>query len=186
MAKGPRDQALSYTGFIINNTRFRTKDTERGRQNSGVLIEADTICRASARDNSHVIGKVSYYGVLRDIIVLDYHMFHIPIFKCDWANIVNGVKVDDGVTLVNLHGGRQFEKDPFILASQAKQVFYWREREESSWYVVLQAPPRGDDELKTFEESDDVPSMQNNVALQTLDVYEDEPFTRVDVEGHIV
>ncbi|KAL5776265.1 hypothetical protein ACOSP7_009191 [Xanthoceras sorbifolium] len=55
--------------------------------------------------------------------------------KCDWANIVNGLKVDDGFVLVNLHEGQsQFEKDPFILASQAKQVFYCRENETSNWY----------------------------------------------------
>lgn len=52
-------------------------------------------------------------------------MFKILIFDCDWANIMNGVKVGDGFTPVNLHQGlHQFRKDPFILVSQAKQVFY--------------------------------------------------------------
>lgn len=103
----------------------------------------DTVCRSSARDTSQVVGKVSYFGAIKDIILLDYYMFSIPIFKCDWANIGIGVKVDDGFTLVNLHQGQsQFEKDPFIRASQAKQVFYSRESETSNWYVVLKAPLR--------------------------------------------
>jgi hypothetical protein len=121
LSKKPREQGMSYTGYVINGFRFHTKDVKNARQNSGVLVEATTICRASARDNSHAIAKVSYYGVLKEIILLDYHEFYLPLFRCDWANIINGIKVDGGFTLVNLHEGQnQFEKDPFILASQAK------------------------------------------------------------------
>ncbi|KAL6199775.1 hypothetical protein ACLB2K_029558 [Fragaria x ananassa] len=72
--------------------------------------------------------------------------------RCDWANIVSGVKKEDGFTLVNLHDGLD-KKDPFILASHAKQVFYSRESESSSWYVVLKAPPRGFHDLELFDES---------------------------------
>ena len=93
---------------------------------------------------TQVVGKVTYYGVLRDILVLDYNTFQVPIFKCDWANIVNGVKVDEGFTLVNLHEAQsQFGNNPFILASQAKQLFYSEDIEKSNWYVVLKAPQRG-------------------------------------------
>ena len=103
LARGSREEATSFSGYIINNIRFNTKDCENSRQNSGVLIEAKTICRSSASDMRQVIGKMFYYGVIRDIILLDYHTFRVPIFKCDWANIVNGLKVDDhGFTLVNL------------------------------------------------------------------------------------
>ncbi|KAJ0103117.1 hypothetical protein Patl1_05271 [Pistacia atlantica] len=51
-------------------------------------------------------------------------MFNLPIFKCDWFDSNGGVKVDDlGFTLINTN--RLVHKsDPFILASQAKQVFY--------------------------------------------------------------
>jgi hypothetical protein len=149
LARGSREEATSFSGYIINNIRFNTKDCENSRQNSGVLIEAKTICRSSASDMRQVIGKMFYYGVIRDIILLDYHTFRVPIFKCDWANIVNGLKVDDhGFTLVNLHQGQnQFTNDPFILASQAKQVFYSRESDTSNWYVVLKTPPRSFDEL---------------------------------------
>ncbi|KAK3204486.1 hypothetical protein Dsin_018532 [Dipteronia sinensis] len=66
--------------------------------------------------------------------MVDYHMFQVPIFKCEWANIVNSVKIDEGFVLVNLHKGQsQFAKDPFILASQAKQVFYCKESDTSHW-----------------------------------------------------
>ena len=105
LSRGPRVQSMSYSRFVINGLRFHTKDAEKSRQNSGVSLEAITICRASARDNTKVIGKVTYYGVLREIIVLDYHNFQLPIFRCDSENIVNSVRDDNGFTLVNLHGG---------------------------------------------------------------------------------
>ncbi|KAH9680378.1 hypothetical protein KPL71_026529 [Citrus sinensis] len=136
LARGPRNQAMSFSGYVINGLRFHTKEAEKSRQDSGVSLEANTICRASARDPTQVVGKVPYYGVLRDILVLDYNTFQVPIFKCDWANIVNGVKVEEGFTLVNLHEGQsQFGNDPFILASQAKQVFYSEDIEKSNWGV---------------------------------------------------
>ncbi|XP_022889359.1 uncharacterized protein LOC111404854 [Olea europaea var. sylvestris] len=105
LARGPRCQSMSYSSFVRNGFRFHTKDAENFRQNSGILVEATTICRSSAKYTAHVVGKVLYYGVLRDIIVLDYNTFHIPIFWCDWANIVNGIKKEDGFTLVNLYQG---------------------------------------------------------------------------------
>ena len=125
IAYGPRDNALSYTGFIINGQRFHTQNVQRETQNSGVIYEATSMCRASAKDTSQVVDLVTYYGVLTDVILLDYHVFYVPIFKCHWAIKGNGVKVEDGFTLVNLHQSQvTFAKDPYILASQAKQVFY--------------------------------------------------------------
>lgn len=86
-------------------------------------------------------------------------MFRIPIFKCDWANSRTGVKVEDGFTLVNLHQGQnQFEKDPFIQESQAKQVFYHKESETSNWYVVLKAPSRSFHNLESYDEATCEPS----------------------------
>ena len=122
LAYGPRKQAISYTGFIINGQRFHVKDIEKSTQNSGVSIDATTMCRSSAKDISQVVGVVSYYGVLKEIILLDYFTVQIPIFKCHWANVPNGVRVEDGLTLVNLHPSQsQFVKDPFILASQVNK-----------------------------------------------------------------
>ncbi|KAG6479434.1 hypothetical protein ZIOFF_062900 [Zingiber officinale] len=133
LAHGPRKHVISYTGYIINGHRFHTIDVGRSTQDTGVSVEADTIWQSSSTD-SHTVGRQSYYGVIRDIVLLDYYFFKVPVFRCDWANPGTGIKMDDGFTLVNLHQGlRTFENDPFILASQAKQVFYSRENDESNW-----------------------------------------------------
>ncbi|XP_050387384.1 uncharacterized protein LOC126803657 [Argentina anserina] len=138
LAKGPRRCAMSYSGFIINGKRFHTMEANVSTQDYGVHIEADNLC--------------NYYGIIRDILVLDFHKLRLAVFQCDWANMGPGVKKVDGFTLVNLHEGLT-KKDPFILASHAQQVFYSKESEQSSWYVVLKAPPRGFYDLELFDES---------------------------------
>ncbi|XP_059671162.1 uncharacterized protein LOC132316707 [Cornus florida] len=189
LANGPRREVISHSGYIVNGQRFHTKDVERSTQDSGVSLEAKTICQSSARDTNQVLGKVSYYGVLKDILLLDYHTFKVPIFDCEWANIRNGIKVEDGFVLVNLHEGQsQFQSDPFILALQAKQVFYSREDETSNWYVILKAPPRGFNDLESFEENSYVSSMPLDVSR--LDSNDDddgnEEYVRLDCEGMTV
>ncbi|XP_042432650.1 uncharacterized protein LOC122019228 [Zingiber officinale] len=89
---GPRKHVTSYTGYIINGHRFHTIDVERSTQDSGVSIEADTVCQSNANDYSHTVKRLSYYGVIRDIILLDYYSFKVPIFRCDWANHGNAFK----------------------------------------------------------------------------------------------
>lgn len=124
----PRADVTSYSGYVINGNRFHTKYARNSTQNSGVYLEAEIVCRSSARDTSQVIGKISYYGVITNILLLDYRKFQVPIFHCDWANIQSGIKVEDGLTSINLHQWQhQFENDPFILASQAKLIFYSRD-----------------------------------------------------------
>ncbi|KAL5766293.1 hypothetical protein ACOSP7_016910 [Xanthoceras sorbifolium] len=62
-AHGPRDLVMSFNGYIINGLRFHTKEAKKSRQNSGVLVEATTLCRSSARDNTQILGQVAYYGL---------------------------------------------------------------------------------------------------------------------------
>ncbi|TYJ98659.1 uncharacterized protein E5676_scaffold507G00490 [Cucumis melo var. makuwa] len=156
LANGPTKNVMSYTGYIINGKRFHTKSVEKSTQNSGVVVDATTLCRSSAKDKSQVIDVVAYYGVLQEIILLDYYVYQLLIFKCDWANVHNEVKVEEGFTLVNLHQSQsKFVREPFILASQGKQVFYARENDTSNWYVVLKAPPRGFHDLKMYDENYD-------------------------------
>ncbi|CAE6176640.1 unnamed protein product [Arabidopsis arenosa] len=143
LAYGPRCSARSYTGYIVNGQRFHTSSVQKQSQNSGVYYEATAMCRSSAKDTSQVVDLVSYYGRVTDIILLDYNVFYVPIFRCHWTVKGNGVKVEDGFTLVNLNQSQvSFLKDPYILASQANQVFYSREDDSSSWYVVMRGSSR--------------------------------------------
>ncbi|XP_018475621.1 uncharacterized protein LOC108846934 [Raphanus sativus] len=120
---------LKRKGFIVNGQRFHTASLDRKSQNSGVYYEATVVCRASAKDTSQVVDWVSYYGRVTNIILIDYNVFYVPLFRCQWAVKGNGVKIEDCFTLVNMtHSQASFSSDPYILASQAKQVFYSREK----------------------------------------------------------
>ncbi|XP_042418214.1 uncharacterized protein LOC122006686 [Zingiber officinale] len=183
LAHGPRKHVISYTGYIINGHRFYTIDVGRSTQDSGVSVEDDTIWQSSSTD-SHTVGRLSYYGVIRDIVLLDYYFFKVPVFRCDWANPGTGIKMDDGFTLVNLHQGlRTFENDPFILASQAKQVFYSRENDESNWYVLLKAPAQGIHNMDLLEEDAYTSSKPLDVSRLEINITEKEPYSRNECEG---
>lgn len=90
----------------------------------------------------------------------------------------------DGFTLVNLHQGiKTFEDDPFILASQAKQVFYSRDNDGSNWYVLLKAPSRGIHNMNFLEEEPYTPSTPLDVSILEINITEKESYTRNECEG---
>ncbi|XP_058192212.1 uncharacterized protein LOC131309621 [Rhododendron vialii] len=95
---------------------------------------------ASYKDKNPVYVEMSFYGVITEIWHLDYNLLKIPVFKCDWVDSKKGVKVDElGFTLVEL-GRIGHKSDSFILASQAKQVFYVKDQLDSRWSIVLEPP----------------------------------------------
>ena len=59
------------------------------------------------------------------------------VFKCKWVDSNIGVWIDDfGFTLVDLKK-LAYQNEPFILAKQAKQVFYVQDPYGERWLVVL-------------------------------------------------
>ncbi|CAL5433319.1 unnamed protein product [Camellia sinensis] len=150
LALGPSRKATRFNGYIINGTRYHTKSCElrRKTQNSGVMVKAKTSSYASAKDINPVEGDVAYYGYVTDIIELYYsHDHRYMLFMCNWIDNNKGLKQDDfGFTLVNfnhlLYAKKQDSDEPFILASQAQQVFYVNDSVDEDWNVVLKMKPR--------------------------------------------
>ena len=142
---GPSRHVIKHSGYIINGIHFSTKDRDSRRttQNSGVSIIAKTLQFSSAKDKNPVFSEVVYYGVVKEIWELDYVSVRIPVFLCDWVDINYGVQVDkNGFTLVDL-GRLGHKEEPFIMASQAKQVFYVSNNVEGrSWSHVFPTKPR--------------------------------------------
>ncbi|KAL5846312.1 hypothetical protein ACOSQ3_009836 [Xanthoceras sorbifolium] len=180
-------QVTSYTNYVINRKSYRTMDSEKSTQDSGVSLKAETVCTINARNGTQVVKKMVYYGVLREILFLDDSAFCVPLFKCDWVSCGSDVRVEDGFTLVNFHPRvNKFGRDLFILASQATQVFYSRENDTSNWYVVLKSPPRGFHYLDKFDE-------HAYRSFTPLDVYQldssiddCENYARIDCEDVVV
>ncbi|KAA0067714.1 hypothetical protein E6C27_scaffold352G00200 [Cucumis melo var. makuwa] len=144
IAHGPHPFLITYSGYAINGCRYHTKSFEKDRsvQNSGVSLVGKTMQVSSSKDKNPVIGDMSFYGVIQEIWELIYNMFNVPVFKCDWVKNSGGVRIDElGYTLVDLNRVGH-KSDSFILASQAKQVFYVEDPSDVRWSVVLTPPQR--------------------------------------------
>ncbi|XP_057748109.1 uncharacterized protein LOC130967309 [Arachis stenosperma] len=152
LACGPNIQARRFKAYNVNGFKFRTLSREEGMrtQNSGVCVTSDTRSYASARDNNVAVGGVSYYGRLVDIIELNYSgQFTVPLFKCLWADTTSGrgIKQDLlGHTCVNfrnsIHTGDREDDEPYILASEARLVYYVDDEVDKDWSVVVHVKPR--------------------------------------------
>lgn len=142
---GPYNQGSCYNACNVNVFRFRTKSYEANKttQNSGVMCRADTTSFANRRDMNPIASGVNYYGVLTNIIKIQYtNDLKFLLFKCDWVDGDRGVKVDElKFTLVNLdrlmYRENRDTDEPFVLANQVEQVWYSRCPRESSYHVVM-------------------------------------------------
>ena len=167
---GPRATVVKYDAYNINGYTFRTKCHDgKVYQNSGVSVEAIDL---------HISKEVAttrrayYYGVLQEIWVLDYRFRQIPLFKCDWVNHKSGgVKRDKlGYTLVDLNN-LGHKVDPFVLGSQALQVFYVKDPVDKKLSIVFNTPPKNykDTYDEVDEEFSTVIHHRNDNVLPTVD-----------------
>ena len=118
--------------------KFCTKDFEATRrtQNSGVCVVTE--------------GGATYYGVLIDIIQLNYfNKYRYILFKCQWVDVISGrwCKKDEfGFPFVNfsrlIHTGDWLIDEAYVLASQVSQVFYVKNVRHKDWAVVVKTKPR--------------------------------------------
>lgn len=188
ISHGPNKNIIKYDVYAINGYTFRTKAREgKVYQNSGVSVVA-----TDTHISKEVVtyAKNTYYGVLQEIWVLDYHFKRIPIFLCDWVDNRKGVKRDKlGYTLVELkrlgHKG-----DPFILASQAQQVFYVTDPLDQKMSIVFKTPPKNYKD--TYEDVDEefstiVPHNDNILPrVDTLDLQKENDYFRNDCHGILI
>lgn len=183
---------IKHSGYIVNGIHFTTKDRDDARttQNSGVSLVAQTMQVSSAKDKNLICSDMVFYGVIKEIWELDYVGVRIPMFLCDWVESNNGVRIDDnGFTLVNLN--RAGHKDePFIMASQAKQVFYVCKQKDASWSYVFATQPK--DYAKEVHEEDDseilIEKLTPNKGLSSDNMNhssysENDPYSREGVDG---
>ena len=175
MSHGPSTSDTCYKGYIINGFKFHTTEREKGEkkktQNGGVIVTVEISSFASAIYMNPIFGHVSYYGVLTDIVELHYlSRNRIILFKCDRWDVINigkWIKNDEyGFTCLN------FERtictdEPFVLASQAKQVFYVQNSNEENWYTVVEIQTRGVYDMNKEVLTNDPKSYQQPITLHS-------------------
>ncbi|KAL8156659.1 hypothetical protein AgCh_001665 [Apium graveolens] len=139
LAYGPNMPLSSFQGYDINGYSFYTQhqDNKSTVQNSGISVEAFSTKFERGNSIASRDVKKSCYGVIEEIWEIDYKDFKVALFKCKWFDIRRGVRVDEsGFTLVDFNRFGH-EDDPFILATQVKQLFYIRDPADVRWSIVL-------------------------------------------------
>ncbi|KAJ9546458.1 hypothetical protein OSB04_019001 [Centaurea solstitialis] len=165
LANGP-SKASTYTACIVNGVRFvvHSRDVGRTTQNSGVSTTG--------------LDGTKYYGLLEEILELTYISgYRVVLFRCKWFRTDNQqcCVTKNNITSISTQT-EWFVEDQYILATQAKQVFYLddpsksRQRGESSqnyWKVVQEVNHRKiwDRDIVVEDDEDDVVHDSNSSDL---------------------
>ena len=92
-----------------------------------------------SKDKNPILATTMFYDVIEEILEIDYVIFKVLSFKYRWVSNSNGVQNDElGFTRVDL-GKTTYNTESFIMATQAKQVFYVIDPTNLSkrWLIVL-------------------------------------------------
>jgi hypothetical protein len=161
LSRGPLQNSTCFAGYDMNGFRFRieSRDKNRCTQNSGVVVSAE---------GSTISENAEYYGILTEIIELQFlGGRRVPLFRCKWVDVFNkkrGIKKDVyGLVSVNFKCLLR-TNEPFVLASQASQVFFVKDNLIKGWHLVVKMqqrdtynvpPGNSDDEDNEDEDYDD-------------------------------
>ncbi|KAJ9547248.1 hypothetical protein OSB04_019791 [Centaurea solstitialis] len=143
LARGPIRFVWSHKGYFVNGYKFHTTKHGDGRvtHNSGVCVKGSCY-------NEY---ESDYYGLLDDILEVEYPGVGrcvVVLFHCTWFDTVDGVRVAAKHNLVDIkYKSRLRTDDPFVLASQAIQVYYSPYPSNTNylkdWWAVVKTKPRG-------------------------------------------
>jgi hypothetical protein len=148
LAKEANMVVLKYSSYKINGIDFHTQSYDEGRpiQGSGVALIAQTTSFQKGNGDNTSVRNKAYYGIIKEILELNYqHEGKVVLLKCDWVdNRVEDkwVKTDQfGITSVNFkhlfNTGEKMSDEPFILATQATQVYYVEDPIDADWSTVV-------------------------------------------------
>ena len=144
ISQRPYKMAKSFSTYSVNGCNFHTYSYGAGRatQCFGVSVIAKTSSYSSVNDRNPTLGEVTYYGRIIDIVELNYvNEGDVVLFKCEWVTNTGVRDLEPfGIRQVNFNHVEKTEdinSEPFILASQAKQVYYLEDPVEKDWHAVV-------------------------------------------------
>ncbi|XP_074300846.1 uncharacterized protein LOC141632175 [Silene latifolia] len=183
-AYGPKSNITSFEGYDINGFCFYTsrQDEKSTMQNSGVTLLASSEEYVGKGKDPVDITR-AYYGKIEDIWELEYVTFSVPLFRCKWVDCDKGVTVDDmGFILVNFNVVGHIH-EPFILASQVKQLFYIEDPLDKRSSVVRYGKRRilgvdGVVDEQEYDQLDELPPI--SVMRRSVQDLRDESYLRQD------
>jgi len=160
----------SYIACIINGVRYHTmaRDEHKKTQNS-------TIKTAS----THGGDTIDFYGTITDIIELSYSKNNkghrtVILLRCEWYNLEGKTYQlkDDGYFKSINSQGRWYKNDPFIIATDASQVFFLEDTKLGPCWRVVQE--FGHRHIFDVEETDTNQPIHEQVQMRCQEAYQEE------------
>ena len=149
LAQKPSPMVLTYQAYDINGYMLYTeeRDEKTSYQNNSVRIECMTVDEADKR---------VYYGTIKEIWELDYVKVKVALFRCAWIPL-GQVRIDEyRKTCVN-RTTMAYHADPFILASDATQIFFVEDPLHKNGHLAMHGKRRvlGVDDVADEDEYDE-------------------------------
>lgn len=126
LALGPDLRVTNYSGCMVNGVKFLNQDRDNYRttQKRGVRVEGE-----------HNNDIIDFYGVLKEVVELRYRSYRVVLFKFDWFDSRH-IQCDKFFISINFKK-YWYVNEPYVLTSQATQVFYVLDTKLSGdWYVA--------------------------------------------------
>ncbi|KAL5569407.1 hypothetical protein UlMin_025982 [Ulmus minor] len=190
LSQGADDRYTIWHSCIVNGVRFHCKDRDD---------KFKTQCSGVCTGGDHESVSFTYYGVLLEILELEFiYQRKVFMFRCKWYNTdpkCKRIVVEHNLTSLDVTS-EWYAEDPFILATQAQQVFYLSDRSRGKNWMVVQKvnhrniydiPEHKDDdeelngEVFQEEESSELPPLQ-----PIEDIIESSLLVRRDVQPIIL
>ncbi|KAL6495076.1 hypothetical protein OROGR_030758 [Orobanche gracilis] len=112
-ARGPLFLCKSFRKYRINGYVFSTKSHDETvlTQDCGVCMNAITTFTSSRKDKNPIDASAMWYGVIKQILEVNYNNFKEVVFYCNWVRVedkANGCKLcpDSNLVVVNLIASR--------------------------------------------------------------------------------
>ncbi|KAH6770970.1 B-box type zinc finger family protein [Perilla frutescens var. hirtella] len=173
---GVTDDLYTLSQFSDDRYKSRSSCVVNGERDDKFKTQCSGVCTWGGGENDDIM----YYGVILEILELDLiFQRKVFLFRCKWYNTDPKKKkmlVDNNLTSIDVTS-EWYADEPFILATQAQQVFYLNDMYRGkNWMVVQKVNHRN---IFDIVEHDDEETMTNDV-FQVYDSNELPPFNPTD------
>ena len=160
LSRGCSFKVKSYDIYEVNGYRFRSEKYEKYRGN----LTTTNIGVLTVGVDDGTNNELEYYGIIKDIVELKFDgdsEFSLVLFDCHWFHPTNGVRRLERFGLVEVaHASCSPANEPFVLASQVKQVYYLPYACKSysslnAWWVAYKVSPLGQLSIPLMDEYND-------------------------------
>ena len=169
LACRPIRRMRSYTACIINGVRYHTLAREEHRKTQNSTIK----CAGTHNDDT-----IDFYGTIIDIIELSYSKNSkghrtVILLRCEWYNLEGKTYQlkDDGYFKSINSQGRWYKNDPFIIATDASQVFFLEDTKLGPCWRVVQE--FGHRHIFDVEETDTNQPIHEQVQMRCQEAYQE-------------